>query len=126
MTPTIQLASERTIIAQTLISILTNIRETYLPDLGAADAYELLLTGAHVLLAQTTQRPATVSSISHAIGRPPATVEAHLDALIKRGYVECIDNRYSMAAGFNAPHLRRSTRANIRAIQVAAKHLTPG
>ena len=59
MTPTIQLASERTIIAQTLISILTNIRETYLPDLGAADAYELLLTGAHVLLAQTTRRPAT-------------------------------------------------------------------
>ncbi len=70
MTSTIKFAAERTIIAQTLITILTNTRETYVPDLGAADAFDLLLTGAHVLLAQTAQRPATASSIGRAIGAP--------------------------------------------------------
>ncbi len=126
MTTTIKFASERTIIAQTLITMLTNIRETYAPDLGPADAYDLLLTGTHVLLAHTAQRSATASSIGRAIGRSPDVVAEHLEALIERGYVERIADRYFMAAGFNAPHLRRSARANIRAIQVAAKHLTSG
>ena len=42
----IAFASERTIIANMLINLLTNVRLTYLPDLEPADAYELLLTGA--------------------------------------------------------------------------------
>ena len=42
----IALANERAIIADMLISLLTNLRLTYLPDLEPADAHELLLAGA--------------------------------------------------------------------------------
>ena len=48
----IAFANERAIIADMLINLLTNVRLTYLPDLEPADAHELLLTGAHVLIAQ--------------------------------------------------------------------------
>jgi hypothetical protein len=48
----IAFANERAIIADMLINLLTNLRLTYLPDLESADAHELLLTGAHVLIAQ--------------------------------------------------------------------------
>ena len=42
-----------------LINLLTNVRLTYLPDLKPADAHELLLTGAHVLMAQLASQLAT-------------------------------------------------------------------
>ena len=66
----IAFANERAIIADMLINLLTNVRLTYLPDLEPADAHELLLTGAHVLIAQLGSQPATASEISRVIGRP--------------------------------------------------------
>jgi hypothetical protein len=79
-----------------LINLLTNVRLTYLPDLEPADAYELLLTGAHVLIAQLGSQPATAAEISRVIGRPRDVVTQRLDELIERGYVEHRGNRYEM------------------------------
>src|SRR5262245_54241368 len=79
----IAFANERAIIADMLINLLTNLRLTYLPDLEPADAHELLLTGAHVLIAQLGSKPATAAEISRVIGRPRAYVSQRLDELIK-------------------------------------------
>src|SRR5262249_2962714 len=119
----IAFANERAIIADMLINLLTNVRLTYLPDLEPADANELLLTGAHVLIAQLGSQPATAAEISRVIGRPRAVVSQRLDELIKRGYVERVANRYKMTAKFNVPNLQRHMRSNINMIQTAAKRL---
>src|SRR5499427_10099759 len=116
-------ANERAIIADMLINILTNVRLTYLPDLEPADAHELLLIGAHVLIAQLGSQPATAAEISRVIGRPRNIVSQRLDELIKRGYVERSGNRYKMTTNFNVPHLQRHLRSNIKMIQAAAKQL---
>ena len=119
----IAFANERAIIADMLISLLTNVRLTYLPDLEPADTYELLLTGAHVLIAQLGSQPATAAEISRVIGRPRDVVSRRLDELIKRGYIERVANRYKMTTKFNVPNLRRHMRSNINMIQAAAKRL---
>jgi len=119
----IAFANERAIIADMLISLLTNVRLTYLPDLEPADANELLLTGAHVLIAQLGSQPATAAEISRVIGRPRAVVSQRLDELIKRGYVERVANRYKLTPKFNVPNLQRHMRSNINMIQTAAKRL---
>jgi hypothetical protein len=119
----IAFANERAIIADMLISILTNVRLTYVPDLEPADAHELLLTGAHVLISQLGGQPATAVEISRVIGRPRDAVSQQLDELIKRGYVERDGNRYRMTTKLNVPHLRRHMRSNINMIQAAAKRL---
>ena len=116
-------ANERAIIADMLINLLTNIRLTYLPDLEPADAHELLLTGAHVLIAQLGSQPATASEISRVIGRPRDVVMRRLDELLERGYIEHRGNRYKMAPKFNVPNLQRHMRSSINIIKGAAKHL---
>jgi len=78
----IAFANERAIIADMLISLLTNVRMTYLPDLEPADAHELLLIGAHVLIAQLGSQPATAAEISRVIGRPRDVVSQRLDESI--------------------------------------------
>ena len=117
-------ANERAIIADMLINLLTNVRLTYLPDLEPADAHELLLTGAHVLIAQLGSQPATAAEISSVIGRPRDVVTQRLDELIKRGYVERRGNRYKMTGKFNVPNLQRHVQSNISIIQTAAKQLS--
>src|SRR3954465_3861895 len=92
----IALANERAITPDLWTTLLTNVRLTYLPDLEPADAHELLLTGAHVLIAQLGSQPATVAEISRVIGRPRNVVTQRLDELIKRGYVERGGNRYKL------------------------------
>ena len=119
----IAFASERTIIADMLINLLTNVRLTYLPDLEPAEAYELLFTGAHVLIAQLGSQPATATEISRVIGRPRDVVTQRLGELIERGYVELRGNRYEMTTKFNVPNLKRHLRSNISIIQAAAKQL---
>jgi hypothetical protein len=121
--PDIMFASERAVIANMLIDLLTNVRLTYLPDLEVAEAHELLLAGAQVLLAQLAGRPATAGEIGRAIGRTPDAVKQRLDALIERGYVERRGNRYHMTQRFNVPNINRHIRSNIRIIQAAAKQL---
>ena len=117
----IAFANERAIIANMLIGILTNVRLTYLPDLEPADADELLLTGAHVLMAQLGSQPATAAEISRVIGRPRDVVLQRLDELIKRGYVERSGNRYKMTTNFNVPNLNRHMRSNINMVRAAAR-----
>ena len=119
----IAFANERAIIADMLINLLTNIRLTYLPDLEPADAHELLLTGAYVLIAQLGGQPATASEISRVIGRPRDVVMQRLDELLERGYVEHHGNRYKMTTKLNVPHLQRHMQSNISIIQAAAKQL---
>jgi DNA-binding IclR family transcriptional regulator len=119
----IMFANERGIIANMLINLLTNVRLTYLPDLQPADAHELLLTGAHVLIAQLGSQLATAAEISRVIGRPRDVVTQRLDELIARGYVERRGNRYAMTTKFNVPHLQRHMRSNISMIRAAAKKL---
>jgi MarR family len=119
----IAFANDRAIIADMLINILSNVRLTYLPDLEPADAHDLLLIGAHVLMAQLGGQPATAGDISRAIGRPREVVTSRLDELIQRGYVERSGNRHCMTAKFNVPNLRRHMRSNISFIQTAAKRL---
>ena len=119
----IAFANERAIIADMLINLLTNVRLTYLPDLQPADANDLLLTGAHVLIAQLGSQPATASEISCAIGLPREVVTQRLDELIARGYVEHRGNRYKLTAKFNVPNLQRHMRSNISIIQAAARRL---
>ena len=119
----IAFASERAIIADMLINLLTSIRLTYLPDLEPGDAQELLLIGAHVLMAQLGSQPATAAEISRVIGRPRDVVTQRLDELIARGYVEHRGNRYEMTAKFNVPNLQRHMRSNISMIKAAAKRL---
>src|SRR5262245_16422464 len=89
----IAFANERAIIANMLISLLTNVRLTYVPDLEPADAYELLLTGAHVLIAELGSQPATAAEISRVIGRPRDVVLQRLDELIERGDIEPLGKR---------------------------------
>jgi|SRR5688572_31487556 hypothetical protein len=119
----ISFANERAIIADMLINLLTNVRLTYLPDLEPADAHELLLTGAHVLIAQLGRQSATAAEISRVIGRPREIVTQRLAELIKRGYVEHRGNRYEMTAKLNVPNLQRHMRSNINIIKAAAKRL---
>jgi hypothetical protein len=119
----IAFANERAIIADMLINLLTNVRLTYLPDLEPADAHELLLIGAHVLMAQLGGEPATAADIGRAIGRPREAVAPRLDELIERGYVERSGTRHCMTTKFNVPNLRRHMRSNIGFIQSAAKQL---
>ncbi len=119
----IALANERAIIADMLINLLTNVRLTYLPDLEPADAHELLLTGAHVLMAQLGSQPATASEISRVIGRPRDIAVQRLEELRERGYVEHRSNRYKMTAKLNVPNLQRHMRSNISIILAAAKQL---
>ena len=116
----IAFANDRAIIANMLINLLTNVRLTYLPDLEPADAHELLLTGAHVLIAYLGNQPATASEISRVIGRPRAVVTQRLNELIERGYVEHRGNRYEMTTKLNVPHLQRHMRSSISIIQAAA------
>ena len=111
----IAFANERAIIADMLISLLTNVRLTY--------AYELLLTGAHVLIAQLGSQPATAAEISRVIGRPRDVVTQRLDELIERGYVEHRGNRYEMTTKLNVPNLQRHMRSNSSIIKAAAKRL---
>src|SRR5262245_27059348 len=113
----IAFANERAITANMLIGLLTNVRLTYLPDLEPADADELLLIGAHVLMAQLGSQPATAAEISRVIGRPRDVVLQRLDELIKRGYVERSGNRYKMTTNFNVPNLHRHMRSNINMIR---------
>jgi len=117
-------ANERAIIADMIINLLTNIRLTYLPDLEPADANELLLIGAHVLIAQLGSQLATAAEISRVIGRPRDVVIHRLDELIDRGYVERRGNRYKMTTKLNVPNLQRHMRSNINIIQAAAKQLS--
>ena len=119
----IALANERAIIADLLINLLTNVRLTYLPDLEPADAHELLLTGAHVLIAQLGSQPATAAEISRVIGRPRDVVTQRLDELIDRGYVQQHGNRYEMTTKLNVLNLHRHMRSNINMIKAAAKRL---
>jgi hypothetical protein len=119
----IAFANERAIVANLLISLLTNVRLTYLPDLEPADAHELLLTGAHILIAQLGSQQATAAEISRVIGRPRDVVTQRLNELIERGYVERTANRYKMTTKFNVPNLKRHMRSNINTIQAAAKRL---
>ena len=119
----IAFGNERAIIADLLISLLTNVRLTYLPDLEPADAYELLLTGAHVLIAELGSQSATAAEISRVIGRPRDVVLQRLEELIKRGYVERSSNRYKMTTKINVPNLNRHMRSNIKMIEGAAKRL---
>ena len=119
----IAFAGQRAIIANMLINLLTNVRLTYLPDLEPADAHELLLTGAHVLIAQLGSQPATAAEISRVIGRPRAVVTQRLRDLVERGYVEHVGNRYKMTTKFNIPNLQRHMRSNINIIKAAAKRL---
>ncbi|MET0707130.1 MAG: helix-turn-helix domain-containing protein [Tardiphaga sp.] len=121
--PEVKFANERAIIADMLINLLTNVRLTYLPDLEPADAHEILLTGAHVLIAQLASQPATAAEISRVIGRPREVVAQRLDELIERGYVEHLGNRYRMTTKFNVPNLQRHMRSNISIIKAAAKQL---
>jgi hypothetical protein len=60
----IAFANDRAIIADMLINILSNVRLTYLPDLEPADAHDLLLIGAHVLMANwgASRRPLAISA----------------------------------------------------------------
>src|SRR4029453_1985955 len=102
----IAFANERAIIADMLMNLLTNIRLTYLPDLEPADGHELLLTGAHVLIAQLGGQLATAAEISRVIGRPRDVVMHRLDELIERGYVERCGNRYKMTTKLNVPNLQ--------------------
>jgi DNA-binding IclR family transcriptional regulator len=119
----IALANERAIIADLLINLLTNVRLTYRSDLEPADAHELLLTGAHVLIAQLGGQPATASEISRVVGRPREVVMQRLDELLERGYVEHRGNRYEMTTKFNVLNLQRHMQSNISIIQAAAKQL---
>src|SRR5262245_50965541 len=119
----IAFANERAIIADMLIKLLTNVRLTYVPDLEPADAHELLLTGAHVLIAQLAGQPATASAIDRAGGRPGDVVTQGLAQPIERGYVEHSGNRYTMTAKFNVSNLPRHMRSNIGIIQAAARRL---
>ena len=119
----IAFANERAIMADMLINILTNVRLTYFPDLEPADAHELLLTGAHVLMAQLGRQPATATEIGRVIGRPRDVVTQRLEELVERGYVEHRGNRYKMTPKFNVPNLQRHMRSNINIIQAAAKQL---
>ena len=119
----IAFAGERAIIANMLINLLTNVRLTYLPDLEPEDAHELLLTGAHVLIAQLGSQLATATEISRVIGRPRTVVTQRLRELIERGYVEHIGNRYKMTTKFNVPNLQRHMRSNISIIRAAARQL---
>jgi hypothetical protein len=119
----IAFANERAIIADMMINLLTNVRLTYLPDLEPADAHELLLTGAHVLIAQLESRPATASEIGRVIGRPREVVMQRLDELRSRGYVEHHGNRYELTAKLNVPNLQRHMQTNISIVQAAAKQL---
>ena len=119
----IAFASERAIIADMLINLLTNVRLTYFPDLEPADAHDLLLAGAHVLIAQLGSQPATASDISQVIGRPTDVVTQRLDELIRRGYIERRANHYEMTMKFNVPNLPRHMRTHINIIQAAAKRL---
>jgi Sugar-specific transcriptional regulator TrmB len=119
----IAFASERAIIADMLINLLTSVRLTYLPDLEPGDAQELLLIGAHVLTAQLGSQPATAAEISRVIGRPRDVVTQRLEELIARGYVEHRGNRYEVTAKLNVPNLRRHMRSNISMIKAAAKRL---
>ena len=121
--PEVKFANERAIIADMLINLLTNVRLTYLPDLEPGDAQELLLIGAHVLIAQLGSQPATAAEISRVIGRPRDVVTQRLDELIARGYVEHRANRYEMTAKLNVPNLQRHVRSNINIIKAAAKRL---
>src|SRR5262245_27625057 len=100
----IAFANERAVIANMLINVLTNVRLAYLPDLEPADAHELLLTGAHVLIAELGSQPATAAEISRVIGRPREVVTQRLAELIERGYVERGGNRYKMTMKFNVPN----------------------
>jgi len=119
----IAFAGQRAIIANMLINLLTNVRLTYLPDLEPADAHELLLTGAHVLIAQLGSQPATAAEIGRVIGRPRAVVTQRLRELVERGYVEQIGNRYKMTTKFNVPNLQRHMRSNASIIRAAARQL---
>jgi hypothetical protein len=119
----IAFANERAIIADMLINLLTNVRLTYLPDLEPADAHELLLTGAHVLIAQLGSQPTTADEIGRVIGRPREVVAQRLDEMIERGYVEHRGNRYEMITKLNVPNLQRHMRSNISIIKAAAKRL---
>ena len=108
----IAFANERAIIADMLTNLLTNVRLTYLPDLEPGEAQELLLTGAHILIAQLGSQPPTAAEISSVIGRPLDVVTQRLDELIARGYVEHRANRYEMTAKLNVPNLQRQVRSN--------------
>lgn len=119
----IAFANERAIIADMLINLLTSVRLTYLPDLEPGDAQELLLIGAHVLIAQLGSQAATAAEISRVIGRPRELVTQRLDELIARGYIEHRGNRYEMTEKLNVPNLRRHMRSNISMIKAAAKRL---
>jgi DNA-binding IclR family transcriptional regulator len=119
----IAFANERAIIADMLINLLTNIRLTHLPDLEPPDAHELLLTGAHILMAQLGSQPATASELSRVIGRPRDVVMRWLDELLERGYVEHRSNRYKVTTKFNVRNLQRHMQTNISIIQAAAKQL---
>ena len=123
MPPEVKFANERAIIADMLINLLTNVRLTYLPDLEPVDAHEILLTGAHVLIAQLASQPATAAEIGRVIGRPREVVAQRLDELIERGYVENLGNRYRMTTKLNVPNLQRHVRSNISIIKAAAKQL---
>jgi DNA-binding IclR family transcriptional regulator len=122
-TEEIAFANERAIIADMLINLLTNLRLTYLPDLEPADAHELLLTGAHVLIAQLGSQPATASEISRVIGRSRDVVMQRLEELLQRGYVEHRGNRYKVTVKLNVPNLQRHMQTNISIIQAAARQL---
>src|SRR5262245_18095399 len=100
-------ANERAIIADMIMNLLTNVRLTYLPDLEPADAHELLLIGAHVLLAQLGSQLAMAGDICRVIGRPLDVVIHRLEELVERGYVERCGNRYKMTTKLNVPNLRR-------------------
>jgi hypothetical protein len=119
----IEFANERAIIADLLINVLTNVRLTYLPDLEPADAHELLLIGAHVLIAQLESKPATAAEISRVVGRPRDVVVQRLDELIERAYVVRHGNRYEMTGKLNVSNLERHMRSNINIIKAAAKRL---
>jgi len=116
-------ANERAVIADMLINVLTNVRLTYLSDLEPADAHELLLIGAHVLIAQLGSQLTTAAEVGRVIWSTARPCHASAGGVDRPRLRRAQRNRYKMTAKLNVPHLQRHMRSNISVIQAAAKQL---
>jgi response regulator of citrate/malate metabolism len=95
---------ERVEIVRMVVELNRISQAAHLPERKSlSEAAELLLIGAHTLLAQASGHPATISSLARATGIARKTVERRVQDCVSHDRLERAGRHVFMGAAFNKP-----------------------
>jgi hypothetical protein len=102
----IKMGHERYVLADTVVRLVEEFREDYIPGAKAWEAFELLLILRRMLDVHQRDKESSALGLSRAIGMPRTTVQRRLESLKKMGAIEQDGARFTVLPEFmNASHM---------------------